>query len=801
MESLTVGTMGRAPANQQLGSSPSRLNHRRAQSLDECRSLRMDSKNSSRSLLWLPSVRRQRPISPVFIRSDDNSDRALSPPPSAKLGVSKISPARSVHAYEESKEDAVGKRSADEGSITRTRWSELPKAEQNRGPTRRNSQHIAGQYEQCMDKSRRPSERSFSPFSDSAVTMMQDGCLERLVVTPSLGHHDAWTQSVQLMIKETADAFEAVHENMDDTSLTSWLHDLPETSETTGGPETPADFAAPHTTTQHRQEDKTSNRPTLSKRTKSPIDKPLPLCPETQTMNLLKKESKKVSQPRTSQPTKPARWAVSNGVAQLFSGTRFKRVKADEMLTPEKLEEVRARRTHKDQQPSSFEGRDSSDSSDSAWSRQTTTSSAKSNKNNSNAEKPSVLPLDEAVIHADFSLPSMSMQKSALSRPRSERDTIVVTSNVYPLNPPPKNPQRFVFTNTKAPLPTIPEVESDDELEEPAGRPSVDHSVRSQDSGDLVYLPGTQLSTVNSSFKHGRIACQIADSYVNSDEEMDDSIDSGAYQIAIQGLTSGDSRTATYDDDETDLADDMTAWFSTFGFETHGELIPDGAASPWSLSSHSITSTSPSTVSGDAEAPIPVSSEDGYTFAEPIRFFRSHAPPRKWTPEEDSAKHYTLRYPQGQSFRLKSAPLVVGDGERDCVSEQVAESADLSASMKQDIAALLRWMAAGGDNVKSPSNQTEITQAPTTSRKKSTLAATMLRRPPTTLQITAEDVAAYEDRRANEALAAAQQARAEAQAYTQAQVQAQAQMEGVQESPDAAGRRAREERLGITRRR
>jgi hypothetical protein len=76
----------------------------------------------------------------------------------------------------------------------------------------------------------------------------------------------------------------------------------------------------------------------------------------------------------------------------------------------------------------------------------------------------------------------------------------------------------------------------------------------------------------------------------------------------------------------------------------------------------------------------------------------------------------------------------------------------------------------------------------------------MLRRPPTTLQITAEDVAAYEDRRANEALAAAQQARAEAQAYAQAQAQAQ-QMEGVQESPGTASRRVREERLGITRRR
>lgn len=36
----------------------------------------------------------------------------------------------------------------------------------------------------------------------------------------------------------------------------------------------------------------------------------------------------------------------------------------------------------------------------------------------------------------------------------------------------------------------------------------------------------------------------------------------------------------------------------------------------------------------------------------------------------------------------------------------------------------------------------------------------MLRRPPTTLQITAEDIAAYEDRRASEALHVAQQARA-----------------------------------------
>ncbi|KAH6900488.1 hypothetical protein B0T10DRAFT_555025 [Thelonectria olida] len=72
----------------------------------------------------------------------------------------------------------------------------------------------------------------------------------------------------------------------------------------------------------------------------------------------------------------------------------------------------------------------------------------------------------------------------------------------------------------------------------------------------------------------------------------------------------------------------------------------------------------------------------------------------------------------------------------------------------------------------------------------------MLRRPPTTLHITSEDVAAYEDRRAREALLAAQQARIAAAA--EAQAAAAAGMEGVQQSPDAEGRlrRAREDRIG-----
>ncbi|KAK0762275.1 hypothetical protein N5P37_005082 [Trichoderma harzianum] len=100
---------------------------------------------------------------------------------------------------------------------------------------------------------------------------------------------------------------------------------------------------------------------------------------------------------------------------------------------------------------------------------------------------------------------------------------------------------------------------------------------------------------------------------------------------------------------------------------------------------------------------------------------------------------------------------------------------------------------------------------------------TMLRRPPTTLQITAEDIAAYEDRRASEALLAAQKAHAAevqaratskaagggaantgggAEAATQQTTAAMGDlglgqaMEGVQEDAEGRARRNREERDG-----
>ncbi|KAF4984758.1 hypothetical protein FZEAL_119 [Fusarium zealandicum] len=80
----------------------------------------------------------------------------------------------------------------------------------------------------------------------------------------------------------------------------------------------------------------------------------------------------------------------------------------------------------------------------------------------------------------------------------------------------------------------------------------------------------------------------------------------------------------------------------------------------------------------------------------------------------------------------------------------------------------------------------------------------MLRRPATTLSITSEDVASYEDRRAREALVAAQQAR-RAAAVAAAQEQGGS-MEGVHQAlqereRDEQVRRVRDERIGVGRRR
>lgn len=79
----------------------------------------------------------------------------------------------------------------------------------------------------------------------------------------------------------------------------------------------------------------------------------------------------------------------------------------------------------------------------------------------------------------------------------------------------------------------------------------------------------------------------------------------------------------------------------------------------------------------------------------------------------------------------------------------------------------------------------------------------MLRRKPTALTLTTEDIAIYEDARAAEMLQ--REAEAKAQAHAQAQIQGQQNSDHLQKrdsnrdpGPKASSSRTREERLGIS---
>jgi hypothetical protein len=326
-------------------------------------------------------------------------------------------------------------------------------------------------------------------------------------------------------------------------------------------------------------------------------------------------------------------------VAQFLSGARFRRVEADEMLTPEKFEEMRVKRQMKDQERTSLEGRESVDSSRSTLSQQSTASSGRSNDKKEEISPVSVSPLDDAAIHEDLALPTKPIQSGNELQQQSTTEASASTRNVGSLDTPPRNIQRYIFTKTKPRLPTIHEAASDhsDEMQE---RRSEDHSLHSLESGEFVYLPGTSLSAANSSFRHGRIAFQIAEIPADSDEDIDDAIDRAALQMAMQGIDVTEDLESAMSDDELAMTDDINEWWDSFGFETHGELIPDGSASPWSLTSRgSSICTTPSTMDEEeTDAPMAVSLEDKYTFDGPVRFLRSHGPPRKWAPMEALVK-------------------------------------------------------------------------------------------------------------------------------------------------------------------
>ncbi|KOS21535.1 hypothetical protein ESCO_005149 [Escovopsis weberi] len=97
---------------------------------------------------------------------------------------------------------------------------------------------------------------------------------------------------------------------------------------------------------------------------------------------------------------------------------------------------------------------------------------------------------------------------------------------------------------------------------------------------ECVYFRSTPFTLTNPAFRHGPITFQKSEIKGGSLLTESPVFDLAAFQSAIGGvgdlsevLAPEEARDNSDEDDESHMADEVTAWFKEFGFETHGELI------------------------------------------------------------------------------------------------------------------------------------------------------------------------------------------------------------------------------------
>lgn len=278
---------------------------------------------------------------------------------------------------------------------------------------------------------------------------------------------------------------------------------------------------------------------------------------------------------------KRGRWTMTDSFADFVRKSRLRRVVVEEILSPRRIDEISHR--------ASGDRIDIPIESDSA------AVSIKSFNEPVDSRRSSVYSNNGAAVPHPVS-PSCSREDLNDSKPdgigsfsdRSTRQCTVVDFDenaVQPskspntLAPPPKNPARFNRLAVDT-MPTI--VEGQKDLR-PSTADGSNHHRRGKENGSRKSKK--QVPDVNLTEFQSAIIC-------------------GA----------GDLATGMAEDDELEMMDDMTDWFETFGFESHGQLIADGNRrrqhqrdTSRSIESVRSLDSTTSTISDDLDLPIPTS--------------------------------------------------------------------------------------------------------------------------------------------------------------------------------------------------
>ncbi|POR36112.1 Uncharacterized protein TPAR_03694 [Tolypocladium paradoxum] len=691
--------MGRVPRHR-----PSKS---RDDAQDDAHFSRRASNKSSRSLSWLPSMGRKSSKAPVMVRSGDDLHRILTPPPPVPAGLSSSSSSLRC-SYESRVYSVSGKGLADDDSSDTISVGEPPRPRASSPLARRHTRSAVG-FECFADTEDDAAfSRPASAISQSDLVTMSDQ--QHNTPTAAAQRDEECSANVRQLIQETEHAFEAVGNALDELQLASWLLEIP-------GPAAPSPIVPTHP--------RTSPLMPVSPRHENQKAGWSRMAASSQKMSVSKAQRRQKGKLRgipvspSKLPAKASRWTLSESFSYTLLGQRFKRVVADEMLTPARMEELkRVREKAQADTKLLLNCQHSNESLQSMCTGKSDTPvepfylESLVSRIDASAERhlpalvedkdmPLTAPLDQDVVHCDFLLQSSASRDAEETEAGDAEEFVKIDSFAFP-TPPAKNSAQMAPKASLIPLPTIPEafaMASDDmPLQPSTGRRSQDDIREPDENDELVYLNGTALSSANRSFRHGPIACQKPEAGKDGAdaEEVDETVDWTAFQMAILG-GAGDLISGMYEDDQNEMADEMAEWFETFGFETHGQLISGGVPSPRDSqgSSETMESSSPSSINSDPDLPIPVLDENAdYCGYGPhgmhgpfdtIKFFRGSSL-RRWATRPEP-KGYSLR----ETIRARPKPLVVGGDAPEDVSESVAESAPMGCNLEHDLEEFLRW--------------------------------------------------------------------------------------------------------------
>ncbi|KAM3067592.1 hypothetical protein ACMFMF_009591 [Clarireedia jacksonii] len=454
-----------------------------------------------------------------------------------------------------------------------------------------------------------------------------------------------FTNNVEQLIRETDEAFQAVGFALGDAKAATrgWQQYDPRQSRTLGGKPININIAVARTNPISKRDLMKASQdsaPSSASSGKSPVPQSI-VASKTKKSNVPKPKKHNYS-PKSHRRTLPhphtsARWHlgdVTASMADVFSGKMFSKIEVDEMLTPDRRQQLEEKAKRLDNERKASIGSvlsDAARSSEGSRDADGSSSVDKSHELDGNQifEADTISPTEPFHLENllprvdtpdDARTPTSAEPVSALSVPSDSLENIRQSSQKPlpnlpdsedleasaieqafedlnfpspPRNSSPHRPRSRSRSNAGLTtlLPTIPEVtQLQVKTSHTPTRSLSQDSEFSQDSAtssisDYIQLPSTPYTLTSPLFRHGPIRvealCRSRRDSLNSPEEA---LDWTAFQMAISGTMDDGGFGFGADEESLQEADDaevdtLLEWWASFGYQGTGSLVKEAPPS------------------------------------------------------------------------------------------------------------------------------------------------------------------------------------------------------------------------------